>query len=94
VAARRQFLDKSLAATKDNIIMDDWQKLIGLKIVAIKKYKNNNSDIPDYIFFSDGETFISLDTQDYISYHDCSRSAREILVYQNKQVYNNCMLYN
>lgn len=77
------------------------RELIGLTIVAIKGYtykydylnkKINNKYIePIYILFNDNETFIQLDEQDYYNYHDCSSSARHIIVYKNKQTWNMIM---
>jgi len=70
--------------------MSSWLKLIGLKIIACKKYeKNKYADSPKFIFFNDGKTFIELDDQDYYTYHDCSSSAKEIKIFQDEQTYNN-----
>jgi hypothetical protein len=70
------------------------RELIGLKIVAIKgSNKNEYGGIekniePKIVFFDDGETYLSLEEQDYYSYHDCSFSARHLNVYKNKESYD------
>lgn len=69
----------------------------GLTISRILGHKKKDKRIkhpvirPQYILFSDGETYIELEEQDYHSYHDCSSSAREIRVIRNKDFYNSLL---
>jgi len=75
------------------------KELIGLKIVAVKgvnyernfsgKIKKKKHIDPEYIFFSDKETYMTLSEQDYYTYHDCSSSARNIDIRKNKEEYKN-----
>lgn len=67
--------------------------LIGLTIVAVKGYKILNSKrVPsEFILFSDGETIMDLEEQDYYTYHDCSSYARVITVSKNKERYDNIL---
>lgn len=73
--------------------------IVGKKVVAIKGnyLKYNDKRVkhpkiePSYILFDDGETYIELEEQDYYSYHDCSSSARHIIVWQNKERWDNIM---
>lgn len=67
--------------------------LIGLTIVAVKGYKILNSKrVPsEFILFSDGETIMDLEEQDYYTYHDCSSYARTITVSKNKKRYDNIL---
>jgi hypothetical protein len=67
---------------------------IGLTVVetyssSTDKRKNPKSLEPEYILFSDGETYIVLEEQDYYDYHDCCSSARIIKVQRCKEVYDN-----
>ena len=60
--------------------------IIGLKVVAIKGFQSDRrykNVTPEYILFSDKETFIELEDQDYYSYHDCATSAKHINVKQS-----------
>jgi hypothetical protein len=75
--------------------------LIGLKIVAVKGWvsgvelKKKKPKIPsEFIFFDDGETFISLTEQDPYTYHDCDRMARGMSLIKNKELYDHQMKYN
>lgn len=67
--------------------------LIGLTIVAVKGYKILNSKkVPsEFILFSDGETIMDLEEQDYYTYHDCSSYARVITVSKNKERYDSIL---
>ena len=67
--------------------------LIGLTIVAVKGYKILNSKrVPsEFILFSDGETIMDLEEQDYYTYRDCSSYARVITVSKNKERYDNIL---
>lgn len=62
--------------------------IIGLSIVAVKGWRTDkrikNNIEPEYILFSDGETYIELAEQDYYSNHDCSFSARHINFWKDK----------
>ncbi len=77
----------------------ELKKIIGKKVVAIKGYNSRQNDRrvkypkikPDYILFDDGETYIELEEQDYFSYHDCSITARQIIVWKDKERWNNIM---
>lgn len=82
--------------------MTEITSIIGLQVVAIKgtnySYQGLVSHLrkypkktiyPEYIFFSDGETFIQLEEQDYHIYHDCASWAREIRIHKDKMAYNN-----
>lgn len=81
--------------------MFTFGKLIGLTIVAIKgEYNSKGKSIePAYILFSDGKTVLTLEEQDYYSYHDCSTSARYMNVYvagengTHENYYNHIMSY-
>ena len=71
--------------------MNDFEKILGLKVVALKgvvneydKRKKNPRIEVRYILFDDGETYIILEEQDYYSYHDCSASARHIQIWKDK----------
>jgi len=75
--------------------MTSFTKLIGLEVVAIKgrqlkSYKKPSAEV-NYVFFSDGETYMEFDEQDYYSYHDCASSARHINIYTSKEAYENLM---
>lgn len=76
----------------DELILET---LVGKKITFLgcrkPKRKTDLMKI-EYIFFDDGETFISLEDQDYYSYHDCDESAKVILLQKNKDLYNNYMI--
>lgn len=65
----------------------DIKKIIGLKVLAIKTIRTDRRRKkgfpPDFIIFDDGKTFIELDDQDYITYHDCAGSAKHINVVQD-----------
>lgn len=69
------------------------RELIGLTIVAVKGYKVLNSKrVPsEFILFSDGETIMDLEEQDYYTYHDCASYARIITVSKNKERYDNIL---
>jgi len=62
-------------------------KIIGLKVTSVRGHGKNKNIEPSYIMFDDKETYIVLCKQDEYSYHDCSCSAREIEIYQDKQGY-------
>lgn len=69
--------------------MSDLQKIVGLKVVAIKGYKKRKNQkkniVAEFILFSDKKTFIELDYQDPYTYHDKSPSARELSVRQDTE---------
>ena len=77
----------------------ELKEIIGKKVVAIKGNNSRWNDKrikhpkiePGYILFDDGETYIELEEQDYYCYHDCSLSARQIIVWQDKERWNNIM---
>ena len=64
--------------------------LIGLKLVAMRgdKHRERRPKKPElvepvYLLFSDKKTIVTLEEQDYYSYHDCSTSARLIEIIQS-----------
>lgn len=61
--------------------------LINLTVIAIKgEFNANGKHIePKYVLFSDNETYIEFEDQDYYTYHDCSSSAKHINVYKNAE---------
>lgn len=63
------------------------EKIIGLKVVAIKTFrrdKRRKRDLsPDYILFDDGQTFIEIEDQDYYTYHDCDSGAKRLSIRQD-----------
>lgn len=75
--------------------MNDFTKIIGLKIIAIKGYKPwknhgpNKKDKkpinPDYILFDDEKTYIEIDTQDPYVYHDYNDNAKILTIKQDKK---------
>jgi len=65
-------------------------KIIGKKIVAIKDYRQDYTDIalkepvkPGYILFDDKKTYLMLCEQDHHDYHDCNEYAREITLVED-----------
>ena len=73
--------------------MFDLGRIIGKKVVAIKGYKNYGDIEPSYVLFDDGETYISLEDQDYYTYHDCSTLAKEIEIHTDKGFWNKIMKF-
>lgn len=77
------------------------KELIGKSIIAIRGWRSDmrrKKEIePAYILFSDQETIMCLDEQDYYDYHDCSTSAREIRIFKDKkrwfQIFNDKKYY-
>jgi hypothetical protein len=67
------------------------QKIIGLKVVAIKGVRTDmrrkKHFYQQYILFDDGKTYIELDDQDYYTYHDCDSGAKRISVWQDESVW-------
>ena len=65
----------------------DIEKIIGLKVVAIKGYRydmrKKRNFSPQYIVFDDEKTFIELEDQDYFTYHDADSSAKTISINQD-----------
>jgi len=71
--------------------------IIGLKVVAIKGIRTDRKKrhfYPEYILFDDKKTYITLEDQDYNSFHDCSTVAKEIDVFQDKEYWNLMMTDN
>ena len=66
----------------------EFLKLIGLKVVAVKGFRTDmrrkKHFSPQYILFDDGKTYIELEDQDYITYHDCATSAKHISIMQSE----------
>lgn len=65
----------------------ELHKIVGLKVIAVRGF-NGEKNVPkyiepQYILFSDKETYIELAEQDYYDYHDCSSFAREVSVWQD-----------
>lgn len=74
----------------------DLLKITGLQVVAIKgdvSDRRLKHIVAQFILFSDKKTFIDLEEQDYYAFHDCSPSARYVLVLQNakrwKEIFDN-----
>ena len=70
------------------------QDIIGLKVKCIRGHlsrKNQKTIEPQFILFSDGETFIELEEQDYYAYHDCSAAARELQIKRSANQWNMLM---
>jgi hypothetical protein len=71
------------------------QKIIGLKVAAIKGYRTDmrrkKGFSPEYILFDDQETIIELEDQDYHTYHDCDSLARRIIVKKDKALWEYMM---
>ena len=69
--------------------------IIGLlnagKIVSIKSWITDKDRNAAYILFSDKETVLELEEQDYYSYHDCSSSARILNVRKDTNLWNEIM---
>jgi hypothetical protein len=61
------------------------QTLLTKRIVRIIGFRRGNCVEASYILMSDKKTFIELKEQDYYAYHDCSSSARNITVQQDKE---------
>jgi|TARA_Y100000310_G_scaffold314641_1_gene364209 hypothetical protein len=55
----------------------------GFRSKADKRIKYPSIEI-QYILFDDKTTIMEFDEQDYYTYHDCSSSARHIIVRQDK----------
>jgi hypothetical protein len=70
--------------------------LVGLKIEAIKGYKQEKGDPTEigFILFDDKETFIKFQTQDYYEYHDCSDDARQLYLFKDKAKWEKYMIPN
>ena len=62
------------------------------KSVALKSYPTSNR-VVDFILFDDGETYIELEEQDPIYYHDCNRSAKELVVNRSVDEWNRIMTF-
>ena len=60
------------------------KKIIGKKVVAIKTCcldeRKKRGFEPDYILFDDKKTLLKFEEQDPYDYHDCSFSARHIVL--------------
>lgn len=71
------------------------QQLLGAgrikAILSEPKKKSWMSGMADIILFDDGQTYISLEEQDYYTYHDCATSARHIVVRQDRLLWE---MYN
>lgn len=61
-----------------------------------KKYKYKQFK-PQYILFDDGKTFMTIEDQDYYTFHDCDVSAKIIGIQQGKKewsrIYGNRLVY-
>lgn len=68
---------------------------INLTVHAVKgEYNSKGNHIePHYVLFSDNETFIQFEEQDYYIFHDCAASARHISVIRNKILWEQINLY-
>ena len=68
-----------------------WLKLVGKKVDTVRGHvldKRVKRGIDaEYVLFTDKKTIMKLERQDYYSYHDCSGSAREINIYESKEMW-------
>ena len=71
--------------------MLSWINLIGKKIDCVRgevfDRRQKRGIEPRYILFTDKKTMMRLESQDYHSYHDCSGSAREIEIFEDKNLW-------
>lgn len=67
------------------------KKLIGLKMLFIKKHKTEEG-LEFRILFDDNKTILFIENQDYYSYHNFDSSAKTMRVTQNKELYSDCLL--
>lgn len=58
--------------------MTNINRLIGLRIDSIRGDKSST-----FILFDDKKTYIKLEEQSCYDYHDCSSSAREMVIIQH-----------
>jgi hypothetical protein len=84
---------------KNKKIKTESDMILGLKIVAIRGYKERKNMSPknldaSYILFDDKKTFIYFEKQDGYEYHDCNHSARTMVVLQDKQRWEDIMTDN
>lgn len=68
---------------------------IGLTVHSVKGEHNSKGKHiePHYVLFSDNQTFIQFEEQDYHAFHDCAASARHINVIRNKNLWEQINLY-
>ena len=66
-------------------------ELIGLKVFALKGEFGEKTKYVflRYILFSDKKTFLRFEEQDPYSYHDCSRTARNMELHQDVSQWEN-----
>jgi hypothetical protein len=66
-----------------------WLDLIGLKVVALRGFKSGRREkiVLQWVLFDDGETFLVLEEQCPITYHDCDMSARSVMVTREKTLW-------
>lgn len=71
--------------------MFELGKVLNKTVVAIVAYQSDRRVkiglIPRYILFDDNTTVVEFTEQDYYSYHDCSCSARNIIVHSDKRLW-------
>lgn len=67
--------------------------LIGKKIVAVKSSAKSTEEYrePSFILFDDKKTILELSEQDYYDYHDCSKSARNLYMFEDKEQWQRIM---
>jgi hypothetical protein len=67
------------------------QNIVGLKVTAVRGIMSSDDKrghiYPRFILFGDMETYIELEEQDYYDFHDCSSSARDIIIKKNKKMW-------
>ena len=76
--------------------MSDFQKIVGMRVVAVKGEPESTGFSkpivkPKYILFDDKETVLMLDEQDYYDYHDCDKSARTLFVAKAPELWKRVM---
>ena len=77
---------KETKVTRDNQITALLNSGMVREVLSFENKKYNDADV---ILLNDGKTFIELREQDYISYHDCSTSARHVEIRQDEEAWNN-----
>ena len=68
------------------------KNIIGKTVLSIRGFSPNGNKVkyvePRFILLDDKETYIELEEQDYYSYHDCSSSARHIIIRKDSEGWN------
>lgn len=69
-----------------------FHELIGKEVYAVRGIKEGRKTkyiSPKFVLFTDGETLIRIEDQDYREYHDCASSAKHFTIYQDKSLWSN-----